>query len=183
LLRLPATWKGIYPVINEGRLSPYTAPTSSLQKQPPPPPAVIVEGQEEYEVATIHGRKQSRNRDLYLVEWVGYLNKVDWTWEPQANLTNVDETLTAFKRRTIDKSSRTTTIREGYCYDHATPRDGNTHSFSKEQTNSGASAQKGSAQERSKLNKCRASTRVTCYRSNGTTSHRARNRHRGSGRS
>jgi hypothetical protein len=56
LLRLPATWKGIYPVINKGRLSPYTAPTSSLQKQPPPPP-VIVEGQEEYEVATIHRKK------------------------------------------------------------------------------------------------------------------------------
>jgi hypothetical protein len=82
LLRLPAMWKGIYPVINEGRLSPYTVPTSSLQKQPPPPPVVIVEGQEEYEVATIHGKKRSRNRDLYLVEWVGYPNKVDWTWEP-----------------------------------------------------------------------------------------------------
>jgi hypothetical protein len=44
LLRLPATLKGIYLVINEGQLSPYTAPTSSLQKQPPPPPAVIVKG-------------------------------------------------------------------------------------------------------------------------------------------
>jgi hypothetical protein len=70
LLRLPATWKGIYPVINESWLSPYTAPMSSLQKQPPPPPVVIVEGQEEYEVATIHGKKRLRNRDLYLVEWV-----------------------------------------------------------------------------------------------------------------
>jgi hypothetical protein len=82
LPRLPATWKGIYPVINEGRLSLYTALISALQKRPPPPPVVIVEGQEEYEVATIHGKKQSRNRDLYLVEWVGYPNKVDWMWEP-----------------------------------------------------------------------------------------------------
>jgi hypothetical protein len=147
LLRLPATWKGIYPVINEGRLSPYTAPMSILQKQPPPPPVVIVEGQEEYEVATIHGKKRSRNRDLYLVEWVGYPNKVDWTWEPRANLTNANETLTAFEKWTINESSRTMTIRGGYCYDCATPRDGNTHSFSKEQTNGGASAQRGSAQE------------------------------------
>jgi hypothetical protein len=57
LLKLPATWKGIYPVINEGQLSPYMAPTLSLQKQPPPLLAVVVKGQEEYEVATIHGKK------------------------------------------------------------------------------------------------------------------------------
>jgi hypothetical protein len=61
LLKLPATWKGIYPVINEGQWSLYTAPTPPLQRQPPPPPAVIVEGEEEYEVATIHGKKHSRN--------------------------------------------------------------------------------------------------------------------------
>jgi hypothetical protein len=100
-------------VINEGQLSPYVAPTSSLQKRPPPPPAVIVEGQEEYEVAAIHGRKRSRSRDLYLVEWVGYPNKVDWTWEPQANLMNTGKTLAAFERWTINESSRTTTIGGG----------------------------------------------------------------------
>jgi hypothetical protein len=82
LLRLPATWRGIYPVINEGWLSLYMALASPLQKQPPPLPAVIVEGEEEYEVAMIHGKKHSRNQDLYLVEWVRYPNKVDWTWEP-----------------------------------------------------------------------------------------------------
>jgi hypothetical protein len=120
-------------------------------KQPSPPPAVIVEGQEEYEVATIHGKKWLRNGDLYLVEWVGYPNKVDWTWEPQTNLTNADETLTAFEKWTINESLRMTTIRGGYCYNRATPRDGNTHSFSKEQTNGSASAQRGSAQERSTI--------------------------------
>jgi hypothetical protein len=151
LLWLPATWKGIYPVINEGRLSPYTAPASPLQKQPPPPPAVIVEGQEEYEVATIHGKKWSRNRELYLVEWVGYPNKVDWTWEPRTNLTNAGETLAAFEKQMINESSRTTTIGGGYCYDHVTPRDENTHPFSKEQTRGGAKAPRGSAQERSMI--------------------------------
>jgi hypothetical protein len=59
---------------------------------------VIVEGEEEYKVAMIHGRKWSRNHGLYLVEWVGYPNKVDWTWEPQTNLTNAGKTLTAFKK-------------------------------------------------------------------------------------
>jgi hypothetical protein len=39
--------------------------------------------------------------------------------------------------------------KEGPCYDHIAPRDGNTHSFSKEQTQGGASAPKGSAQDRS----------------------------------
>jgi hypothetical protein len=133
LLRLPATWKGIYPVINKGRLLLYTAPTSSLQKQPPPPLVVVVEGQEEYEVVMIHGKKRSRNRDLYLVEWVRYPNEVDWTWELQANLMNTGEMMAAFEKQTINESLRTTTIRGGYCYDHTTPRDGNTQLFSKEQ--------------------------------------------------
>jgi hypothetical protein len=135
-------------------------PTSSLQRQPPPPLAVIVEGQEEYGVAAIHGKKQSRNRDLYLVEWVGYPNKADWTWEPQTNLTNAGEILTAFEKWMINKSSRTTTIRGGYCYDHVTPHDGNAHSFSKEQMRDGASALKGSAQGRPIIeqvaNKCQS---------------------------
>src|SRR6266852_3464126 len=121
LLYLPKTWKGIYPVINEGRLSPYQAPMSPLQKQPPPPPAVIVEGEEEYEVAIIHGKKRSRNQDLYLVEWVGYPNKVDWTWEPKRNLTNVKEVLKAFEEWSNNKSSWTTTLGGGYCYDRITP--------------------------------------------------------------
>src|SRR6266849_2271208 len=99
LLKLPKTWKGIYPVINEGWLLPYQAPMSPLQRQPPPPPAVIVEGEEEYKVVIIHGKKQSRNQDLYLVEWVGYPHKVDWTWEPRRNLTNVNEVLKAFEEQ------------------------------------------------------------------------------------
>jgi hypothetical protein len=57
LLKLPRTWKGIYPVINKGHLLPYTAPMSPLQRQPPLPPAVVVDGEEEYEVAIIHGKK------------------------------------------------------------------------------------------------------------------------------
>jgi hypothetical protein len=82
------------------------------------------------------------------VEWVGYPNKVDWMWEPQTNLTNASETLATFGKQTINKSSRTTTIGGGHCYNRATPHDRNTHSFSKEQTKGSASAPKGSAQGR-----------------------------------
>src|SRR5712692_1386085 len=113
LLKLPKTWKGIYPVINEGCLSPYQAPVSPLQKQPPLPPAVVVDGEEEYEVAIIHGKKWSRNQDLYLVEWVGYPNKVDWTWEPRRNLTNAKEVLKAFEEWSNNESSWTTTLGGG----------------------------------------------------------------------
>jgi hypothetical protein len=127
------------------------APVSSLQKQPPPPPAVIMEGQEEYKVAMIHRKKHSRNWDLYLVEWVGYPNKVDWMWEPQTNLTNAKERLTAFEKWTINKSLRTMTLGGGYCYNHITPHDGNTHSFSKAQARDSTSTLKSSAQSTSMI--------------------------------
>src|SRR5713101_9385256 len=109
-LNLPKTWKGIYPVINEGHLLPYQAPVSPLQKQPPPPPAVVVDGEEEYKVAVIHGKKWSRNQDLYLVKWVGYPNKVDWTWEPRKNLVNAKEILQAFEKWSNSESLWTTTL-------------------------------------------------------------------------
>jgi hypothetical protein len=64
------------------------------------------------------------------------------------NLTNASETLTAFEKRMTNESLRMTTIGGGYCYNHVTPHDGNTHSFSKEQMGGGASALKGSAQGR-----------------------------------
>jgi hypothetical protein len=57
----------------------------------------------------------------------------------------------AFEKQTINESLRTTTVRGGYCYDRATPCDGNTHSFSKEQMNGSTSAQRGSAQGRSTI--------------------------------
>src|SRR6266852_3439831 len=81
----------------------------------------MVEGEEEYEVATIHGKKQLRNQDLYLVKWVGYPNKVDWIWEPRRNLTNVKEVLKAFEEQSNNESSQTTTLGGGYCYDRVTP--------------------------------------------------------------
>jgi hypothetical protein len=80
-----------------------------------------------------------------LVEWVGYPNKVDWTWEPRTNLMNASERLMAFKKQTVNELLRTTTIGGGYCYDHVTPCGGNTHSFSKELMQDGASVLKGSA--------------------------------------
>jgi hypothetical protein len=129
------------PTYQPGRYSPHYTDTSPLQNK-----LDLVKGQEEYEVAMIHGKKWSRNRDLYLIEWVGYPNKVDWTWEPQTNLMNAGETLAAFEKQMINESLRMTTIRGGYCYDRVTPRDENTHSFSKEQTKGGTIVPRGSVQ-------------------------------------
>jgi hypothetical protein len=68
-------------------------------------------------------------------------NKVDWMWEPQNNLANAGKMLTAFEKWTINKSLRTMTLGGGYCYNHVTPHDRNTHSFSKVQTQDSGSAQ------------------------------------------
>jgi transposase InsO family protein len=53
----------------------------------PPPLPVIVEGEEEWEVEEILDSRRLRGRLQYLVKWRGF---ADPTWEPEANLTEVE---------------------------------------------------------------------------------------------
>jgi hypothetical protein len=82
-LKLPATWKKVYPVFNEVLLTPFTPAKYPSQKKPDPPPPVIVDGEEEYEVEELMDSKLVRGGIKYLVKWKGYPNQVDWTWEPE----------------------------------------------------------------------------------------------------
>jgi len=52
-LKLPHTWKTVWPVFNEILLIPYTPPQSESQQKPPPPPLVLIDQEPEYEVEEI----------------------------------------------------------------------------------------------------------------------------------
>jgi hypothetical protein len=52
-LKLPCTWKTVWPVFNEVLLTPYTPPPSESQQIPPSPPPVLIDQEPEYEVEEI----------------------------------------------------------------------------------------------------------------------------------
>ena len=79
-LKLPRTWKSIWPVFNKLSLTPYKEPVYDSQRHPPPPPPGIIEDQEEYEVNEIHDSKLVCGKLRYLVELFGYPERHEWTW-------------------------------------------------------------------------------------------------------
>tara|TARA_B100001175_G_scaffold317527_1_gene334800 strand:- start:795 stop:1151 length:357 start_codon:yes stop_codon:yes gene_type:complete len=56
-----------------------------------------------YEVEKIRGQgwrvKKNNQVRIYLVEWKGYPEKEEWTWEPEANLDNCPAILGSWLRR------------------------------------------------------------------------------------
>jgi len=97
-LKLPRTWKTIWPVFNEVLLTPYTSPHFESQKQPPPPPPILIDQEPEYEVQEILDSKLSRGRLKYLVQWKGYPEPHERTWEPTSNLKNAPDAIRDFHR-------------------------------------------------------------------------------------
>ena len=57
-LRLPATWRKVYPVFNEALLTPYREAQFPSQQQEPPPPPVIIDEAPEY-IMGAEGRCES----------------------------------------------------------------------------------------------------------------------------
>ena len=90
-LKLPRTWKSVWPVFNKLLLTPYKEPAYDSQQHPPPPPPKIIEDQEEYEVNKIHDSKLVCEKLKYLVEWFGYPEQHEWTWEPAAHIKNAPQ--------------------------------------------------------------------------------------------
>jgi len=82
-LTLPRKWK-IHDVFHVSLLEPYRA---SDQREPPNPAKTLrdaedVENSEEYEVDEVMAATKKGRRVLYLVKWLGYPDRKDWTNEP-----------------------------------------------------------------------------------------------------
>ncbi|MBW0543725.1 hypothetical protein O181_083440 [Austropuccinia psidii MF-1] len=69
-----------------------------------PPPPVLVEEQEEWEVAQVLDSKLKRGKLWYLVEWKGFSKHPErTTWEPASNLTNFPDLVKDFHSLYPDK--------------------------------------------------------------------------------
>ncbi|MBW0565362.1 hypothetical protein O181_105077 [Austropuccinia psidii MF-1] len=87
-LKLPQQWKSVHPLFRVSLLEPVKHSIIPNRHQLPPPP-VLVEEQEEWEVAQVLDSKLKRGNLWYSVEWKGLSEDPErTTWEPASNLTN-----------------------------------------------------------------------------------------------
>ncbi|MBW0563724.1 hypothetical protein O181_103439 [Austropuccinia psidii MF-1] len=70
-LKLSQQWKSVHPVFHVSLLEPVKQ-SSITNHHPFPPPPVLVEEQEEWEVAQVLDSKLKRGKLWYLVEWKGF---------------------------------------------------------------------------------------------------------------
>ncbi|MBW0534401.1 hypothetical protein O181_074116 [Austropuccinia psidii MF-1] len=102
-LKLPQQWKSVHPVFHVSLLEPVKHLTIPNRHQLPPPP-VLVEDQEEWEVAQVLDSKLKRGNLWYLVEWKGFSEDPErTTWEPASNLTNSSDLVEDFPSFYPDK--------------------------------------------------------------------------------
>ncbi|MBW0504543.1 hypothetical protein O181_044258 [Austropuccinia psidii MF-1] len=107
-LKLPLQWKSVHPVFHVSLLEP--GKQSSIPNcNQFPPPLVLVEEQEEWEVAQVLDSKLKRGNLWYLVEWKGFSEDPERTaWEPASNLTNSPDLVKDFHSLYPDKPGPTT---------------------------------------------------------------------------
>ena len=94
-LKLPTTWKGVYPVFNKILLVPFHQPLQS-QSVIQPPPEVHLDHEDRYEVEQILNTRKFRKTQKYLVKWKGFRHEEN-TWEPLKNLKGSEEALAEFR--------------------------------------------------------------------------------------
>ena len=91
-LELPPTMK-MHDVFHVSLLKPYNQEGTYL----PPPVTILLEGEDEFEVATIlnHRGQPGKRSKSYLVSWTGYGPEHE-TWEPEGNLQNCRDKIQAY---------------------------------------------------------------------------------------
>ncbi|MBW0491992.1 hypothetical protein O181_031707 [Austropuccinia psidii MF-1] len=95
-LNIPQQWKSFHPVFHVSLLEPVKQSAIPNQHQFPPPP-VLVEEQEEWEVAQVLDFKLKRGKLWYLVESKLFNEDPERTsWEPASNLTNSPDLIKDF---------------------------------------------------------------------------------------
>lgn len=95
-LRLPIRYKALHPVFHVSLLEPYLQREG---KEPAEPAAIQLEDGEEWEVEAILDDRIRRGTRQYWVKWIGYPES-DNSWEPEENLENAQNLLTAYRRQT-----------------------------------------------------------------------------------
>jgi hypothetical protein len=98
-LELPTHMK-IHPVFHVSLLEPHKPSTIPGRIQSPPPP-ILIDTEPEFVVKEILDSKLYRGVRKYLVEWQGYPPD-DRTWEPIEHLTNAEDAIQDYLRRSSD---------------------------------------------------------------------------------
>jgi transposase InsO family protein len=96
-LRLPTTWKTIYPIFNECVLSSYSPPKFPSQIKPSPPPPDLIEGFEEQEIEEILDSRLRRGHLEYLVHWKGFPRE-EREWKTARELDHAKDVVADFHR-------------------------------------------------------------------------------------
>ncbi|MBW0484813.1 hypothetical protein O181_024528 [Austropuccinia psidii MF-1] len=102
-LKLPQQWKSVYPVFHVSLLEPVKQSSIPNSHQLPPPP-VLVEEQEEWELAQVLDSKHRRGKLWYLLEWKGFSEYPErTTWEPASKFTSSPDLVKDFYLLDPDK--------------------------------------------------------------------------------
>jgi Chromo (CHRromatin Organisation MOdifier) domain len=98
-LLLPSYLKKLHPVFHVSLIEPFVPNTIEGRTQEPPPP-IEIDGELEYEVEDIVDKRIRRNKEEYLVKWLGYDSDEDkMTWEPYENVKHLTDLLKKFSQR------------------------------------------------------------------------------------
>ena len=99
-LKLPKHQR-FHPTQPISRLEPSNESARGVNRvpnRPPisPGPVIMDDGEEEWEVERIEGKRLHRGKIKYYVKWKGF-NEIENTWEPQSHLTNAKAAIKDFE--------------------------------------------------------------------------------------